>query len=308
MTAKSNRLRKFAATLLRKFQTAWLRYNPRVLTAHMLFWCIEAETFLKDWIKRRRYNIISPDVFQSRRKTDVVFVFGSGASLQDIAPEEWAKIDCYETIGWRLFALQEYVHANYLLIREVGQGAHKFDRKAQKQDSEEIAGWIVSNERMRDATIIVQEGWKAVAGNRFFGDGAAPSNYTYMRFRNGQRQAGALPAETFAEGITHVQGTLTDAMNIAYLGGWKHIVLIGIDLYNSAYFNVAPDAPTPEWVYWDSNHEQPHLTAQSGIVETVGNWAQWMSERGVQVSVYNPKSLLAEVIPVFSWDMIEGET
>jgi hypothetical protein len=293
----------------RKLQTAWIRYNPIVLRNRLWFWFIEAETFLKDRIKRGRYEFLSADAFRAHRKTDVIFVFGSGASLRDIPAEEWARIDRYETLGWRLFVLQEYVHADFLLIRDLGQIAHMYSPGAQKRDCQEMTQRIRGNPRFKDAIIIVQGGWRAVAGNRFFGDGAAPPEHRYLRFRNGQRQAGALPAATFDEGITHVQGTLTDAMNIAYLGGWKHIVLIGIDLYNSVYFNVEPDAPNPAWVYADPGPEQAHLTAhytaKSGIVETVEAWAQWMSERGVQVSVYNPKSLLAEVIPVFRWDMIE---
>jgi hypothetical protein len=305
MVLKKQQLRDASAILLRKLRTTWIRYNPLALRNRIWFWFIEADTYLRDRMNRRHYHIITPDEFRQRRTTPVIFIFGSGASLRDIPAEEWARIDRYETIGWRLFALQAYVHADFLLVREVGQVAHMLNTRAQKRDSEALANWIRQNDRLRETIIIVQAGWKAVAGNRFLGGRFAPSEHTYMRFRNGRRQSGALPAETFAEGITHGQGTLTDAMNIAYLGGWKHIVLIGVDLYNSAYFNVAPEAPNPDWVYADSGPEQPHLTAQSGIVETVGAWAQWMSERGVQVSVYNPKSLLAEVIPVFRWDMIE---
>lgn len=294
-----------SAVLIRKMRTAWSRYNPVVLTNRLWLSFIEADTYLKDRMHRKRYRLISPGDFPGRRKTDVVFIFGAGASLQDITPEEWARIDRYETFGWRLFALQEYVHADFMLIREVGQIAHKLSPRAQKRDLAEMANWISGNPRLDDALIIVQEGWRAVAGNRFFGGGFAPQGYTYMRFRNGQRQAGALPGQSFTEGITHLQGTLTDALNIAFLGGWPHIVLIGIDLYNSAYFNVSPGESNPDWVYSASGPDNPHSTAQSGIVETVRIWAEWMAERGTQVSVYNPKSLLAQVIPVFSWDMLE---
>ena len=298
-------MRRMTAVLLRKLRTAWSRYNPVTLKNRVWFWYIETDTYLKDRINRRHYQFVTPDVFQQRRKTDVVFVFGAGSSLRDIPAEEWAKIDRFDTFGWRLFVLQTYVHADYLMIRELGEIDAGTKPQVQKRECRDMAKRIIDNARFDNAFIIVQEGWRAVAGNRFFGDRFAPSGYTYMRFRNGQRQVGSMPAASFAEGITHRQSTLSDALNIAFLGGWQHIVLVGVDLYDSAYFNVPPGEPNPAWVNGASDPNDLHSTAQSGIVETVGAWAQWMAERGVQMSVYNPKSLLAEVIPVFSWDMLE---
>ncbi len=36
-------------------------------------------------------------------------------------------------------------------------------------------------------------------------------------------------------------GTLVDAVNVAYCLGWKEIVLVGIDLYDSRYYWLPPD-------------------------------------------------------------------
>ena len=38
------------------------------------------------------------------------------------------------------------------------------------------------------------------------------------------------------EGLRHVGGTLSDAVNAAACLGWTHIVLAGVDLYDSRYF------------------------------------------------------------------------
>jgi hypothetical protein len=44
---------------------------------------------------------------------------------------------------------------------------------------------------------------------------------------------------------------------------------------------------------------EAHNTAQNGIVRTMGQWREHLErERGIQLSVLNPRSLLASVMPV----------
>ena len=44
-------------------------------------------------------------------------------------------------------------------------------------------------------------------------------------------------------GVVHGYGSIISVVNIAYLMGWKNIVLVGIDLYDHRYFYV-PDNET----------------------------------------------------------------
>jgi len=101
---------------------------------------------------------------------------------------------------------------------------------------------------------------------------------------------------------------ITDVIiNIAYLGGWKHIVLIGVDLYDNRYFLTPKGQDNEPWV-GTVDATNPNSTVASGIVQDVGRWVPWLKERGVSLTVYNPRSLMKAVMPIFSWDMIEAKT
>lgn len=292
--------------LRRKIRNAWKWYNPYVLTRRFLVYLYELDAYLRDKYRRKEYDIREAAELKARKTSEVIFIFGAGASLREISPEEWAKIDQHNTLGWRLFVFQEYVHADFLMIREVvweELGLLRVDKHL--AEIRRLMTQMTLNPRFQNALLIVQEGWRAVSGNRVFGYRLGPKKHAYLRFRNGRRDKDALPASTFEEGITHIHGSLTDAVNLAYLGGWKHIVLIGVDLYDMAYFTVEPGQKPPAWVS-PSDPNAPNSTAESGIVEVMKKWTDWLKTRGVQLYVYNPRSLMTAAMPVFTWQAIEA--
>ena len=119
------------------------------------------------------------------------------------------------------------------------------------------------------------------------------------------------PTRRFRDGLRHIAGTLSDAVNAAVCLGWSHIVLVGVDLYDTRYFWLKPDETyafdetTGTLVPAEVNRHghraaDVHNTARNGIVDVMGSWRELLErERGVQVSVYNPRSLLADVMPVY---------
>ena len=104
-----------------------------------------------------------------------------------------------------------------------------------------------------------------------------------------------LPSESFARGLTHGQGTLAECVNFAALLGWKQIVLVGIDLYDRRYFWLPKDQPRE----MNDSVEVVHSTAINGLVELMRDWRAFYQARGIALYVYNRRSLLAGVMPVW---------
>lgn len=291
--------------LSRKLQTAWHRYHPRAVQQDIQIFGQRFSSYLLNRQGESAYQWGTWQDFLARKHSEQIFVFGGGASLHDVSPAEWARIDQANTLGWRNFAYQTFVHADYLILRELAAWRGMEGNTYFIEQVTRLMEQIETNPHFAQTLILVQGGWKAVAGNQLIGRRLAPPNYTYLRFKTGARHAQALPSTDFRRGLTHVYGTLTDAVNLAYLGGWSSIVLIGIDLYDSQYF-VRSDEKSHERETGQIASQVIHATARSGIVEKMGEWSRWLAERDVHLSVYNPRSLLAEVMPVFRWD--EGET
>jgi hypothetical protein len=147
----------------------------------------------------------------------------------------------------------------------------------------------------------VQEGWFAISGNRLIGRRLLRPGARVFRFRRTGRGVYAPPSRTFASGLVHGFNSSISTTNFAVVMGWRRIVICGVDLYDKGYFWL-DDGET-------RSYEKPGIVARSRftsadqIVETLGRWRELLAAEGVELVVHNPRSLLADVMPVFTWEM-----
>lgn len=265
---------------------------------------------LNAWIKEQRnrcaYQILNEGEVKSARKSDTVFVFGSGYSLNDIQPDEWRHFEDHDTFGLSGFIYEKWVRVDYHLIRgwvEVKAGALSWQAHTQQ-----FVDIMNANILFRDTILILQGEYLAQFCNALIG-------YGFLRpgtriFRYATARGTKLPTRSLGEGVCHAVGTLSDAVNVAYCLGWKHIVLVGVDLYDSRYFwlesneTLSVDEATGALIPAEVNvrghrFDQMHNTARNGVVEAMAEWRRVFERNGVRLSVYNSRSLLADVLPVY---------
>jgi len=257
---------------------------------------------------RSRYRIVAPSDARAARRSDTVFVFGSGYSLNDVTAETWAHFAEHDTFGFSGFVFQRWIRTDFHLIRGWDYGGPGSSRR-----------WFVSHRAYADeirvnahyanTIFIVQDEYSAVAGRTIVGYRLLHEGASVLPYRTALKTR-ALPSEAFAEGLCHANGTLSDVVNAAYLFGWRHIVLVGVDLYDSRYFWGPPDAtlvfddrgrmvPSERAIRGHAWNER-HNTAANGVVELMRTWREWLAVRGVQLSVHDRRSLLANVLPLYA--------
>jgi len=241
----------------------------------------------------RSYQLLTEDELRTTRKSDTVFIFGSGASLNDISPEEWRVIEAHDTMGFNWFVHQTFVRCDYHLMREVGPSdLYEAGWRPQLMEFFRIAR---TNPRFADTIFLLQTGFRATNGNRAIGLGLAPRDRRIFLWRS--IVGASKPSLSLRAGLAHGQGTLNECVNFAFLLGWRRIVLAGVDLYDRRYFWLDRDEPRPDDPVRDVN--VPHKTS-SDIVAGLGKWRAILEERGVSLFVYNPRSLLRESLPLWS--------
>jgi hypothetical protein len=81
-------------------------------------------------------------------------------------------------------------------------------------------------------------------------------------------------------------------------------VLVGIDLYDHRHF-YHPSDKLRDVEKAGIALDDPYTTS-AGIVELVGMWNDHLVREGRGIFVYNPRSLLARLIPVFNWSILPG--
>lgn len=255
------------------------------MIASMEYKIRQGSLFVSDLLSRHRYRRIGVPDLIAKRRSDTAFVFGTGASLLDITPEQWAGISKHDVVSFREFHRQRFVRADYHITAEI-------------DDVDEYARSLWSNPLYADCLYLIQEGWRAERGNELVGRGLPPDGTPMMRYRRRARGIYAPPSKRFEDGIVHGYGSICGVTNICLLLGWKRIVLCGIDLYDHRHFYMPPE--TTRAVEKDGlTYRDPYVTADQ-IVDLIGNWADLVRPSGTLIETWNPKSKLAARIPTFN--------
>jgi hypothetical protein len=235
---------------------------------------------------RREYRVLSEEELRATRRSDTAFVFGSGGSLRDIGDDEWRRIAECDVVGFSHFHRQQWVDVGYHLVAEI-------------RSADETGALIAANPRYRDTIFLVMRGWVAEASNELVARRLLPRGARIFRWRRVARGLTVPPSDSLSRGLVHGSNTSLDVVNFALLMGWRRVVVAGVDLYDKEYFFLPPGVARPD--------ERPQFGVDSRfhqadhVIEMFGLWRRWANERGIELSVYNPRSLLAEVLPVFSW-------
>lgn len=257
---------------------------------------VRSHSWLLNFWGQRRYRRLSEAELRATRKSDTVFIFGSGYSINDISAAEWQHFEQHDTVSFNMFVHQDFVRADYEVIREMG---NRFDSPSlYMPEVNELLGLVRQNRRYAGAVLVVQGGWGAVAGNQVVGRGLLPPRNPLFRYRNRRWRGYGPPAESFAEGLAHGPSTLVDCVNFAYVLGWRRIVLVGVDLYDRRYFWLPADETREFDQRRNASHDQRH-NAADGLVSFLGPWREHLAIRDVEIYVYNPRSLLTQVLPVY---------
>ena len=251
----------------------------------------EAWTGTLWWLReprgRRSYRVLSEAELLATRRSDTAFVFGSGGSLRQIAPDEWERIGRHDTVGFSHFHRQRWVDVSYHLVAEVN-------------GVEETAASIRTNPRYSNTVFLVGKGWMAQAPNELVARRLLPQGARIFRWRRVARGLTVPPSPSLRRGFVHGSNSSLDVVNFALVMGWKRVVVVGVDLYDRSYFFLDEGETRPdEREGWHASmpfHQADHVVSMFGL------WRRHAEARGVELSVYSPRSLLAQVLPVFTWD------
>jgi hypothetical protein len=255
------------------------------------------------WLTARRnrqaYVELREEELRRSRRSDTAFVFGSGYSLHDITAEEWARIAEHCTIGFNYWSRQRWVRTDYHLIGEI---ASRTDHRAADwvPAVREYAALIADNPFYKDTVLGLQMGWRALQSNRLVGMGLIRPGTRVFRYRRVGRDEARAPGRSLREGLVLGAGSLVPCVNFAVILGVRRIVLTGVDLYDARYFWLPPSEVREDMARArGSRLGEPHHAA-ARITEYLGRWADLLRREDVELCVYNPRSLLAQVMPVYA--------
>jgi hypothetical protein len=256
----------------------WVRFGP----------------WIRFQLNRRHYRIITEDELFATRRSDTLFIFGSGYSINDLTEDECRYFEQHDTLGFNWFVHQRLVRCDYHLIRGIPDT--DFDAKLWKPQIRTYFSLIATNPYYRSTLFLVQTQFRAVNGNRAIGFRLLPTENKVYLWRTTRRRD---YSPSLRLGLAHAYSVLSECVNFGFLMGWKEIVLVGVDLYDRRYFWLAPDQTKPLETRRNATFDQIHSTAARGVIGHFGRWAREFERHGVKLFVYNPRSLLAGTLSVY---------
>ena len=251
------------------------------------------------------------DIKKSRRK-DTIFIMGCGYSINDITREEWQHIvEDGDTLAFNEFYRGKFVPITYHICGEISDAPNYgliLMNSKHRGNIKSYYNELVSNPYYKDTIYFLRYKmdikktpvpiamWalfflKAFKNKKvclyrivFFGESILkpfeildPSDNIYA--------------------ISH-NATIFDAVNIAYILGYKKIVFVGIDLYDSRYFWLGRNENFEDVLKLGLTYSDSHYTANK-VVRGMGVWNKYLIKKGVRLYIYNPRSLLNKVLPIY---------
>lgn len=239
-------------------------------------------------------EVTSEEVF-NRKRSDSLFIFGSGYSINDLTAAEIEIFSQHDTLSFNWFIYQDFIRIDYHLIRELASNDR--DSSIWKQEFAHYSGLLKKSPFYQNTLFVIQVSMSAV---RLLANHCLPEEAAclfYYKCPVGTKYPNTDFKSGFG-GLVHGPSTLFDCMNFAYLFGWKKIILVGVDLYDRRHFWLKADETDPRDVIRNKNYWDEHNTTREAII-WAKRWRKYFQREGIQLSVYNPKSLLAKVVPIF---------
>lgn len=252
-------------------------------------------------------NIMDIEDIKKSRCKDTIFIMGSGYSINDITREEWQHMeDAGDIFSFNYFFKCKFVPTNYHICGEIG-GAPNYGSILRNSEHRKSIKYyydeLFSNPYYKDTIYFLRYGvdnkkmpvpiaiWALLFLKAFKNKQVCPYRIVI------QKDTILEPSDNIYA-ISHYIATLSDAINISYILGYKKIVLVGIDLYDQRYFWLERNETRDIVLKKGKTYSDIHGTADN-VLKGMSVWNEYLIKKGVRLYIYNPRSLLNKVLPIY---------
>lgn len=243
-----------------------------------------------------------------KKKTDLIFILGSGFSLNKISKKKWQIIEKNDTIGFNNTFYLKKAPITYHIARAGNEDTQFYHT---------LINWInffqnkiKNNKFYNDTIFFFPKGITANFTNTLFGKRLYKIKNKFFLFRT--NRISNLPKKSLDAGLIHRSGTLFDAISLAYYLRYKKIILLGIDLYDARYFF----APKNKTITWDSKKNKnifvnvnekkksyldKHYTLNNKMIRDVKELNIFLNKKNIKIFIENKRSLLKGALKTYKW-------
>jgi len=263
-----------------------------------------------NWYKNtgKKYTFLTlEDVKNKYRKSDTIFILGSGESINDVTEEQWSHIVRHDSFAINKWPVHPFVPTFYYT---------NYPRKRKHIDS--YLKSINSGIKRYNRTIfflsfnrVVTRGMHPRIFPEFFSDNPVCCFYEYVapiRLRRGQ----FFDVKSFAKTL-YYRGALSLVLDLVNKMFYKNIILMGVDLKNAmhfydVYFQMQWQFQGDYSIPLEERRNKKHATMETknGTKMPMDQYIYAVNElyfkpKGIKIFVSSEKSMLAERIPIYQF-------
>ena len=233
-------------------------------------------------------RIMSQEEFIASKGSDVLVIFGSGPSVNDITEKQWIVLNTYDSIGFNFF-FKGNVKTKYYLIREQCCSPKKIF-----PDQTDL---VFLEGMMKMFSLKIISAMRHRPDNFQWADHSdfIPGAGIILQDLPGKAGPESFKDDIFDVGLHHGKSTLTNCIHFAVGMGYKEIVFAGVDLVNTGCFWLPKGEVNMMTQAEGRKYNDPHLTMDN----TLKLIKMLQDESVIKMSVVNPESALCKIIEVW---------
>lgn len=232
--------------------------------------------------------VLNKEEFINCKKSDTICVYGCGNSINDLKEHDFNILNKFDSVGFNWFC-KSLIPTTFYLIREQ---ANIPERVAIGETVEDLVSGLISCSK----TCLIVHSIKLK--HVFHYDKNLHLFKHHGIILNEVRKKSVREFcnfDLFNDGIVHGKCTLVNVLHICYYLGYKRVLFVGVDLYDSRYF-------------WTKSIRHNMLKKKISIknvhpttrdtVNAVQDFLKYYPD--VKLYTYNKKSTLSKYIGVFN--------
>lgn len=272
----------------------------------------------------KRLPLLNIRKFVEKKKSDVIFILGSSAAINDLSDEEWGVVGAHDSMALNNFCFHHFVPDYYWLeLSDNIPAMHYTFSEIAAKYAEKEPSFIMNYDNLRDSCVKIDRLPKEITKTmclvqpRFRRSGGKKEIEKNLHKLKKEIEKKKVDAFSFQ----HVRGSLFACCQIAWALGYKKIILLGVSLDNQKYFYESIESENAEkmknMILMQDAYEgridddsKKHRTAREdtgtqapSIIELIGLLNErFLLPSGVGLYVQNKESLLAKHLPVLDWE------
>jgi hypothetical protein len=270
---------------------------PRRLDSELLLWRVKRKLRERPDLP---YTLKPMPEIAQYKQSDTMFIFGSGPSVNDLTPDELQRIRCCDTLSFNRFCYKPVVECTFHLTHDIYGEWKPLNWQFHVEKCRFYANSFFKYQRQ--PIHLLQGEPSGFASRMLLAESLLPpqSICSIYEERRNSRNMAILPDRSEWT-LMHGRGTLIDCVHFAFLMKYSKIVLVGVDLTNTAYFFLKEGERDPDNERRGIQLADKHTTSDA-MMELLPKWASVMKTAGSELFVYSKRSMLASCLPLFNWD------